>query len=134
LRTGSVGNRDASSLLSTLVEPKKTILLALRSKLLALGYQEEAGYDAINVESYVSYSINGKVRFFLKHKWELSVIATIESEQEKQEIDAQNQSIKNKRFYSGDDGLLSIKFDPATENQEIVELAVYFSKERPAQK
>src|SRR5579863_6821780 len=70
LRTGSIGNRDAETLINTLVEPKKSLLSKLRLYLLSLGYQEEAGYDAINIESYVAYSILGQTRFILKHKWE----------------------------------------------------------------
>lgn len=130
LRTGSIGNRDAETLVNTLPEPKKSILQSVRSVLLSLGYSEEAGFDAINIESYVGYSIKGTTRFFLKHKWEVVSVAVIESPAEKQEIEKKIPRISAKESEKADDGTIGIKFDPKSEKEVILELAQYFLNEK----
>jgi hypothetical protein len=113
---------------NTLPEPKKSILQSIRSKLLSLGYSEEAGYDAINIESYVAYSSNNKVRFFLKHKWEVVVIGVLQSEQEKQQVLMKFPSVQSKEFEAGDDNTFAIRFDPQNERELIFEVAEFFTR------
>jgi hypothetical protein len=126
LRTGSIGNRDAETLLNTLPEPKKSILQPIRSELLSLGYSEEAGFDVINIESYICYSVKGKNRFYLKHKWELVVLAVLESLKEKQEILNTFPILEKKEFEQTDDALFGAKLDPQNEQPMIFQLAEYF--------
>ena len=131
LRTGSIGNRDAETLINTLVEPKRSILLKLRSALLSQGYSEEAGYDAINIESYVSFSISNVLRFILKHKWELAVILVIQNQKEQTALVNQFPAIKERQFEQNtDDGTLWLKFDPAAEEQLILNLAYFYAQKR----
>ena len=56
MRTGAVGNRSAEDMVNTLVEPKKTVISSMRSKLITQGYSEEVEYDAINIEPVLIYS------------------------------------------------------------------------------
>jgi hypothetical protein len=71
MRTGSVGNRSAQEIVSTLPEPKKNVISSIRQKLLAEGYLEEVEYDAINVEPVLIYSRDQKSSVFLRYKWSL---------------------------------------------------------------
>jgi hypothetical protein len=126
LRTGSIGNRDAETLVNTLPEPKKSILQAIRRELLSLGYSEEAGYDAINIESYVAYSAKGENRFFLKHKWEVVVVAVLDSDSERQKVLNKIPSLQKKEFEPTEDSTMALKLDPKEEKETIFELAKYF--------
>jgi hypothetical protein len=130
LRTGSIGNRDAETLVNTLPEPKKSILRTIRSKLLSLGFSEEAGYDAINIESYVAFSARGTDRFFLKHKWEVVVVLMLESENEKQEVEKRFPRLLNKDYEKSDDSTISVKLNPQNEEPLIFELAEYFARQK----
>ena len=44
-------------MVKTLVEPKKTIISSIRSKLLAVGLEEEVEYDSINIEPVLIYTL-----------------------------------------------------------------------------
>jgi hypothetical protein len=124
LRTGSIGNRDAESLINTLVEPKKSILSKLRDDLLSYGYSEEAGYDPINVESYVSYSISGVTRFIFKHKWELVVLFVIANPEEKEKVARMFPSVGSKKIEVNDvDGTTWLSLDPGSEGDIIRQIA-----------
>lgn len=69
MRTGSVGNRTVDDMVKTLVEPKKAIISSVREKLIALNFSEEVEFDPIEIEPVIIYSLGGKRRIFLKHKW-----------------------------------------------------------------
>lgn len=127
MRTGSIGNRDAETLIKTLVEPKRSLLGSLRKDLLSLGFSEEAGYDAINIESFVSYSLSGKTRFIFKHKWNLSVVLILQDEEERK--------LATKRFpdtagltfaRNEDDGTVWAELDPKTNRELILQVARSF--------
>ncbi len=127
LRTGSIGNRDAETLINTLVEPKKTLLGDLRKKLLALGFGEETGYDAINIESYVSYSFHGSTRFIFKHKWSLAVVLVLHDEQDKEETQRQSPKIAEFTFTRNEeDGTVWAELDPEKDKELILKLAKGF--------
>jgi hypothetical protein len=129
MRTGSVGNRDAETLIGTLVEPKRSVLGKLRGMLLSSGYSEETGYDAINVESYVSYSISKRPRFILKHKWELAVFVVLENRSEQMKLLEKFPIIKGRHFEENpDDGGLWIKLDPIGEEALVSDLVDFYSK------
>ena len=129
MRTGSIGNRDAETLINTLVEPKKSALSSLRTQLLSLGYSEEAGYDAINIESHVLYSFSGDGRFLFKHKWELAVLVVLHSEEERVAVIGRFPEIENKQFEKNDeDGTIWVKIDPLAESALIVRMAESFAK------
>ena len=133
MRTGSIGNRDAETLINTLVEPKRSTLMKLRSALLLRGYSEEAGYDAINIESYVSYSVSNVPRFTLKHKWELAVIFVLQNQKEHDDLSLRLPSIKERQFeQNAEDGTLWLKLDPASESQLILNLADFYARDRGA--
>ncbi len=131
MRTGSIGNRDAETLIKTLVEPKKTVLTDVRKELLSLGFSEEAGYDAINIESYVAYSLEGKNRLFAKHKWELAIVISIEGEIEQKAISSKFPQLSKVEFGRNEEyGTVSIKLDPVKEKELIFEIAKYFLEYR----
>jgi hypothetical protein len=131
LRTGSFGNRDAESLISTLVEPKRNVLMKLRTGFLSRGYFEEAGYDPINVESYVSYSISSVSRFVFKHKWELAVIMVLQDQKEQTELLAQFPPLKEREFeHNSEDGTLWLELDPTSETEMILALADFYARAR----
>ena len=123
MRTGSIGNRDAESLVNTLVEPKKTIIRELRALLLSLGYQEEAGYDAINIESYISYSKSNLPRFILKHKWELAAFAIINDKEKHSILENYSDLKKRETGVNEGDGLVWIKLDMVEDKETIRALA-----------
>lgn len=124
MRTGSIGNRDAESLINSLVEPKKTILSDLRKELLSMGFAEEAGYDPINVESFVSYSSLGVNRFIFKHKWSLVVTLILSGNVERESIVERLPEVAPKVFSKNeeDDTLWSV-FDPKAERELILKVA-----------
>lgn len=127
LRTGSIGNRDAENLIGTLVEPKKSTLAKIRASLLSLGYVENADYDAINVESYVSYALSNIPRFILKHKWELVVILILHDQTELSELLERFPNFKERQFEQNqDDAARWVKLDPFSEMQLINELANFY--------
>jgi hypothetical protein len=124
LRTGSIGNRDAESLINTLVEPKKSILSKLRTDLLNIGYSEEAGYDPINVESYVSYSIAGITRFIFKHKWELAVLFIFANSEEKEKALKKYPGLNSKKVeINEEDATMWLSFEPSMEGDLIRQIA-----------
>ena len=124
MRTGSIGNRDAESLINTLVEPKRTILGDLRKELLSMGFAEEAGYDPINVESFVSYSYLGVNRFILKHKWSLAVTLVLSGNVERESIVGRLPEIAPKVFTKNEeDNTLWSDFDPKVERELILKIA-----------
>lgn len=124
LRTGSIGNRDAESLINTLVEPKRSILSKLRNDLLGMGYSEEAGYDPINVESYVSFSIAGVTRFIFKHKWELGVLFVIANSEEKEKALKKYPELNSKKIELNDeDSTMWVTLDPGAEGDLIRQIA-----------
>ncbi|HKW05445.1 MAG TPA: hypothetical protein VJN71_09120 [Nitrososphaerales archaeon] len=124
MRTGSIGNRDAESLINSLVEPKKTILGDLRKELLSMGFAEEAGYDPINVESFVSYSSLGVNRFILKHKWLLVVTLVLSGSVERESIIGKLPEIAPKVFSKNEqDNTLWSDFDPRLERELILKVA-----------
>lgn len=128
MRTGSIGNRDAETLLNTLVEPKRKVLARLRKVLLSLGYAEDAGYDAINIESYVAYSISGSARFFLKHKWEMVVVVVFHSPGEKTIAVAKFPLLMEKEMETNsDDGTISCKLSPTNDSELIDQLERYYA-------
>jgi hypothetical protein len=128
LRTGSIGNRDAESLINTLVEPKKSILGELRYRLVSLGYQEETGYDAINVESYVAYSRFGKLRFILKHKWEIGVYLVLHEENEKDRVGLKLATLKDRKIEKNENDETSwLKLNPETDAKLIIDLFEFFA-------
>jgi hypothetical protein len=86
LRTGAVGNRTADDMVNTLVEPKKSVLSSIRKKLLASGFSEEVEYDSINIEPVLIYSKSDTKVLFLKHKWELTALIPIISDETKEKI------------------------------------------------
>jgi hypothetical protein len=131
LRTGSIGNRDADSFFNTLIEPKKTILGELRSKLLDSGYDELADYDTINIEPYVSYSFSGKLRFIFKHKWELAVMLVLSSPTERESLANQFQELKRIAFETNEDGSIVGKLDPKGDKQLILSLGRSLSAGHP---
>jgi hypothetical protein len=126
MRTGSIGNRDAETLVNTLPEPKKSILQSIERELVSLGYTEEAGFDAINIESYLSYSLQGKTRFFLKHKWEVLALLVLYSESEKKFVVEKFPALSMKSFEVEDVGY-TMKFDPKEEKGDLVRVAEFFS-------
>ncbi len=69
-------------MVKTLVEPKKTIISSIRSKLLAKGLEEEVEYDSINIEPVLIYSFSKDRRVFVKHKWETVVLVRLSSREE----------------------------------------------------
>lgn len=124
MRTGSIGNRDTETLIGTLVEPKRSVLLNLRRELLAQGYAEEAGYDPINIESFVSFSLAGVTRFIFKHKWELAVLFVFSSIEEKAKLFSKCPEIQRKRIETNDeDGTMWISLDPENERDLIKKIA-----------
>ena len=129
MRTGSFGNRDAETLLNTLLEPKRTILGNLRKELLSLGYAEEAGYDAINIESYVAFAISGSARFFLKHKWESLVVVVFHSPEEKIIAVAKFPLLMKKEMERNpEDSTISCKLSPSVDSGLIEQLAKFYAK------
>ncbi|MGI0079505.1 MAG: hypothetical protein ACRECH_07765 [Nitrososphaerales archaeon] len=127
LRTGSIGNRDAETLINTLVEPKRSLLGDLRRELISLGFSEETGFDAINIESFVSYSFSGSTRFIFKHKWNLVVVLIIYSEAEKELIVRKFPKISNFAFARNEeDGTIWTELDPKTDRELILQLANRF--------
>lgn len=124
MRTGSIGNRDAESLINSLVEPKKTILSDLRKDLLSMGFAEEAGYDPINVESFVSYSSLGVNRFTFKHKWSLVVTLILSGNVERESIVQRLPEVAPKVFSKNEeDETLWSDFDPKVERELILKVA-----------
>lgn len=124
MRTGSIGNRDAESLINSLVEPKKTILSDLRKELISMGFAEEAGYDPINVESFVSYSSLGVNRFIFKHKWSLVVTLILSGNVERESIVQRLPEVAPKVFSKNEeDETLWSDFDPKVERELILKVA-----------
>ena len=72
-------------MVKTLVEPKKTIISSIRSKLLAKGLEEEVEYDSINIEPVLIYSFSKDRRVFVKHKWETVVLVRLSSREDAKE-------------------------------------------------
>jgi hypothetical protein len=127
MRTGSIGNRDAETLINTLVEPKKSILTKLRHVLLTCGFVEEAGYDAINVESYVSYSISNTTRFIAKFKWELAVFLLLQNQEEQSNLMLNVAATKEKQVeQNSEDGTFWLKLDPTRDEELIIALANFY--------
>ena len=58
-------------MVSTLVEPKKTWISQVRTRLLSAGFLEEVEYDSINIEPVLIYSNATGKSVFLKHKWDV---------------------------------------------------------------
>ncbi len=111
-------------MINTLVEPKRSILSSLRVDLLNLGYSEEAGYDPINVESYVSYSFAGVTRFIFKHKWELVVLFVIANSEDKEKTLKKYPALGSKKFEINDeDATMWLNLDPSREGDLIREIA-----------
>ena|SRR5208283_3214521 len=73
-------------MVKTLVEPKKTIISSIRSKLLTMGLEEEVEYDSINIEPVLIYSFSGDRRVFVKHKWETVALVRLSSREDAQKI------------------------------------------------
>jgi hypothetical protein len=131
LRTGSIGNRDAESLFSTLVEPKKSVLGKARSLLLSLGYVEDTGYDAINVESYVLYSLSNVPRFILKHKWEVTVLLILHDQSELTELFEKFPGFRDRQFEQNpEDGTRWAKLDPVAEMKQISDLTNFYATQK----
>ncbi len=72
MRTGSLGGRNVSDLLSSLGKEKQEVISQARVILLGLGCVEEVDYDPINLEPIMIYShpALGDRKIFLKFKWE----------------------------------------------------------------
>ena len=127
MRTGSIGSRDVETLINTLVEPKKSVLGSLRKRLLEIGFAEEAGYDAINVESYVAYSLAGETNFLFKHKWSLSVTLLLKNKDERTALAKEVSGIGTLEFSRNeDDGTIWTELDPQVQGDQILEIAQYF--------
>ena len=102
-RTGSVGNRSADDMVSTLVEPKKTVISSIRGKLIAEGYSEEVEYDAINIEPVLIYSKHQKHSLFVKHKWSLIALVPIQSKEERVQIFSSTSEIDLAKYETTDE-------------------------------
>jgi hypothetical protein len=128
MRTGSIGNRDSETLINTLPEPKRSIISKLRNVLLNLSFEEAADYDAINVESYLSYSSKGQARIMLKHKWKLSAIILLQNNQEKVELTQALPETAHIEFGKSEDGSgIFSELDPDSDSELIFKIANYFS-------
>lgn len=73
-------------MIRTLVEPKKTVIASIRSKLLSKGLEEEVEYDSINIEPVLIYSLSNERRVFVKHKWETVVLVRLNSREDAKDI------------------------------------------------
>jgi hypothetical protein len=112
MRTGSVGNRSADDMVKTLVEPKKTVISSIRSKLIAEGYLEEVEYDAINIEPVLIYSKSEKRTLFVKHKWALTALIPIQSDEDRIRIFSRIEEIGPSRYETTDEeGNLWLEFE-----------------------
>jgi hypothetical protein len=127
MRTGSIGNRDAETLITTLVEEKRRMLSPIRDALLHLGYNEEAGYDAINIESFVAFSIQSMTRFILKHKWEVTVTAVLMGVEEEIILSDFPELVMKEKERNSEDGTEWMILYPASESDLIIKLATYFA-------
>ena len=89
-----------------------------------MGFAEEAGYDPINVESFVSYSSLGVNRFILKHKWLLVVTLVLSGSVERESIIGKLPEIAPKVFSKNEqDNTLWSDFDPRLERELILKVA-----------
>jgi len=125
MRTGSIGGRSVDDLIGTIGEDKRLLVLDIRSKLLALGFEEEVDYDPINVESVIIFSREGKQRFRLKYKWAVKTFFIIHSEEEKHKIQEKFPELSEEnRIETNDaDGSRWLELDPLTEKDLIVSIA-----------
>jgi hypothetical protein len=133
MRTGSIGNRDAESIVNTLEEPKKKALTELRAVLLGRGFLEEIEYDAINVESYISYSIANRPKFIIKFKWEFATFLIIENQIEQRQLLLHFHSMEGRQFETNsDDGTIWVKLDPVADQQLIMDLVNFYCQPKKA--
>ena len=134
MRTGSIGNRDAETLINTLVEPKKSTLGNLRKHLLEEGFGEEADYDAINIESYIAYSLSGQTRFIFKHKWNLSVTLLLKNGDEETMLKRKVPESASLEFSRNeDDGTIWSEMNPQLQTDLILKIVDYFVKTKEIQ-
>ncbi|MDG6995735.1 MAG: hypothetical protein JRN52_07420 [Nitrososphaerota archaeon] len=63
-------------MVNTLVEPKRTVISSVRTRLLSLGFSEEVEYDSINIEPVLIYNKAEQV-VLLKHKWEVVALVPL---------------------------------------------------------
>jgi hypothetical protein len=103
VRTGSVGNRSADDMVRTLVEPKKTVISSIRNKLLTDGFSEEVEYDAINIEPVLIYSKSEKRVLFVKHKWALTALIPIQTDEDRNRIFLNVEEIDPSKFETTDE-------------------------------
>jgi uncharacterized protein (UPF0297 family) len=131
MRTGSIGDRNAETMIKTLVEPKRSILTKLRQLLLDSGFVEEPGYDPINVESFVSYSASGTPRFILKFKWDLAAFVVLQSQRELDELMSSMPEMEKRQFeQNSDDGTLWLRLDASTEGNLLSALANFYGNRK----
>lgn len=89
-----------------------------------MGFAEEAGYDPINVESFVSYSSLGVNRFIFKHKWSLVVTLILSGNVERESIVQRLPEVAPKVFSKNEeDETLWSDFDPKVERELILKVA-----------
>ena len=111
MRTGSVGNRSAEDMIKTLVEPKKSVISEVRSRLLLLGFSEEVEYDAVNIDPVLIYNRMAKV-VLLKHKWDLLAMLRVG------EMKLEKQALKDHEV-TDDEGNKWLRFDLQTERERL---------------
>lgn len=103
-------------MVKTLVEPKRAIISSVREKLIALNYSEEVEFDPIEIEPVIIYSLGGKRRVFLKHKW-ATVALLIVDDKETAMKTISNLGLETSRLEANnEDGTIWIRFElPADE-------------------
>jgi hypothetical protein len=126
LRTGSIGSRSADEMIQTLVEPKKSRVSSVRTKLLALGLEEEVEFDPINIEPVLVYSLRGDRRVFVKHKWATIALVRLNSREQARELASISRSLELEE--NEQDGTIWFKFDlpeeEATALKALAEISV----------
>lgn len=111
-------------MVKTLVEPKKTVVSSIRSKLLAQGYTEEVEYDVINIEPVLIYSKSeGRSVLFVRHKWNLTALVPLRSAGEKDRIFAIQVNLDLQKYeYTDEEGKQWLKFDLPSNEKEALEI------------
>ena len=74
-------------MIRTLAEPKRANISSVRSKILAMGLEEEVEFDSISIEPVLIYSFPaGERRVFVKHKWETVALVRLNSKEQAERI------------------------------------------------
>lgn len=105
----------------TLVEPKKNAISSIRQKLLAAGYSEEVEYDSVNIEPVLIYSVSEKNVLFVKHKWELTALIPIRSENKNEVVTITKEDL-SKYEHVDDDGNRWLKFALPNDEELIIRI------------